>query len=97
MTKVEKHRELLNKLNEIYAKKNEAYGDSFGRTFKELGIMSAITRIYDKFNRIVALTKGAKNEIIDESIRDTLIDMANYCIMTVMELDEKDDNDKKPL
>jgi hypothetical protein len=76
-------------LNEIYIKKNKAYGDSFGQTFSELGIISALTRICDKFNRIKSLATGTKNEVIDESINDTLLDMANYCIMTLIELEKQ--------
>ena len=38
-----------------------------------------------KYGIIAALTR-----LSDKSIRDTLLDMANYCIMTVMELDQKE-------
>jgi hypothetical protein len=93
MDKIARHKELCDQLHEIYKKKNEAYGDSFGKTFRELGVMSAITRIYDKFNRILALTRGGKNDILDESIKDTLIDMANYSIMTVIELEKREKNE----
>ena len=51
--------------------------------------MAAI-RISDKVNRFKTLIK-AKGQVNDESIRDTLIDTANYCIMTVMELDKERD------
>ena len=83
---VKYHREICNKLNAIYEQKNKAYGNSFSDTFNDLGIISAVTRISDKFNRLKTL---AKNEYIpqgDESISDTLLDMANYCIMTYMEI-----------
>lgn len=83
---VKYHREICNKLNTIYEQKNKAYGNSFSDTFNDLGIISAVTRISDKFNRLKTL---AKNEYIpqgDESISDTLLDMANYCIMTYMEI-----------
>ena len=83
---VKYHKEICNKLNTIYEQKNKAYGNSFSNTFNDLGIISAVTRISDKFNRLKTL---AKNEYIpqgDESISDTLLDMANYCIMTSMEI-----------
>lgn len=86
---VKYHREICNKLNTIYEQKNKAYGNSFSDTFNDLGIISAVTRISDKFNRLKTL---AKNEYIpqgDESISDTLLDMANYCIMTYMELNKE--------
>lgn len=50
------------------------------------GIISALTRMSDKWNRIKSLAQGAKNDVSDESLEDTLMDLANYCIMTVMEL-----------
>ena len=88
MNKVQKHKELCGQLNETYAKKNSDYGNSFGDTFDKLGIISAVTRISDKYNRLVSLcTKSEEERMVkDESITDTLLDMANYCIMTVIEM-----------
>ena len=93
MTKADKHMAICEKLNEIYKQKNAAYGDSFSETFKKLGIISAVTRITDKHNRIVNLVGNKDVDMGDESVRDTLLDMANYCIMTVMEMDEKQSKD----
>ncbi len=89
--KTEQHREICEKLNEIYKKKNKDYGDSFGETFRKLGIISAITRISDKYNRICSLATKSESErqVKDETIRDTLLDMANYCIMSIIELDNQ--------
>ncbi len=63
MDKYKRHEDLCRLLNETYRAKNEAYGDSFGRTFRELGIISAVTRMYDKFNRVKALATGAENRM----------------------------------
>lgn len=87
MNKYEKHMAICKELNEIYKNKNHDYGDSFGETFKKLGIISAVTRITDKVNRLQTLcTKESK--VKDENIRDTLLDLANYSIMTIIELEE---------
>lgn len=86
--KYDQHKELCKYINELYISKNIDYGDSFGETFEELGIVSAITRIIDKVNRLKRLSKNDAL-VKDESIRDTLIDTANYCIMTVLELDKE--------
>lgn len=88
MTKTDKHIKLCNDLHELYVRKNAAYGDSFGETFKKLGIISAVTRISDKYNRLVNLATNPDINQNDESIRDTLQDLANYALMTIMELDE---------
>lgn len=92
MDRIQMHKELCQKLNETYEKKNHDYGNSFGDTFDKLGVISAITRISDKYNRLVSLCTKSEEErkVKDESITDTLLDMANYCIMTVIEL-HKDD------
>ena len=88
MTKYEKHLKICEKLNEIYVNKNHDYGDSFGDTFRKLGIISAVTRITDKTNRLQSLCRK-QQKVNDESIRDTLMDLANYAIMTIIELDEE--------
>ena len=88
MTKYEKHIKICEELNEIYVNKNNDYGDSFGETFRKLGIISAVTRITDKTNRLQSLCIN-QQKVNDESIRDTLMDLANYAIMTIIELDEE--------
>lgn len=86
MKKIQKHQYICEQLNEIYTKKNHDYGDSFSETFEKLGIISAVTRIVDKCNRLTSLCTK-KQMVADETIKDTLLDMANYCIMTVIELE----------
>ena len=92
MDTIKMHENICKQLNEIYIKKNHDYGDSFGETFNKLGIISAITRISDKYNRLVSLCTLPEEErkVKDESISDTLLDMANYCIMTEIELRKGD-------
>lgn len=85
--KVQKHGEICREINELYAKKNHDYGDSFGQTFKEEGFAMSRIRLSDKLNRFKTLSRGEKQEVNDESIRDTLIDLANYAIMTVLEME----------
>lgn len=89
MTKIEQHEKICNDLHKLYIQKNKAYGDSFGETYKKLGIISAVTRISDKYNRLVNLATHRDINTGDESIRDTLIDLANYGLMTVMEIDNE--------
>ena len=87
MNKIQRHKELCNKLNQIYQKKNSDYGDSFGKSFRKRGIAAAMVRMEDKWNRLDNLTLHPENiQVNDESIGDTLIDLANYCLMTYMEL-----------
>lgn len=87
MTKFEQHEQLLQKLHETFVKKNMAYGDSFALSIKKYGMIAALTRMSDKFNRIETLILGGRNEVTDESLIDSLCDIANYAIMTVMEME----------
>lgn len=88
LNKVERHEQLCTMLHEIYAKKNHDYGDSFGQSYKEWGITAAMTRMSDKWNRLKTLSKLPEEErqVADEKITDSLIDLANYALMTYMEV-----------
>ena len=86
INKANQHAEISRELNKIYCRKNADYGDSFGETFRKLGIISAVTRITDKVNRLQSLCVNTA-QVADESIRDTLYDLANYAIMSVIELE----------
>lgn len=77
---------IANELCDLYEKKNKAYGNSFGDTYKKLGIISAVTRISDKYNRLCNLATNPNIDNLDESIEDTLKDLAAYSIMTLNEL-----------
>lgn len=85
--KFKMHEKLCNELNETYKVKNTKYGDSFGSSVQEFGYIAALTRISDKYNRMKQLILSKEDgSDTDERLEDTLLDMANYCIMTVMEL-----------
>ena len=85
-SKPERHAEICGELNAIYRRKNADYGDSFGETFRKLGVISAVTRITDKVNRLQSLCVHPA-QVQEESIRDTLYDLANYAIMAVIEME----------
>ena len=82
--------DITSELLDLYLKKNKDYGNAFGDTFKEFGLVSAVIRINDKVNRLKKLTSTGSQEVKDESIRDTLVDLSNYAIMTIMELDKNE-------
>ena len=87
-SKVTRHLDICNELNALYAKKNHDYGDSFHQTFVEEGFAMSRIRLADKFNRFKTLSRGSEALVGDESIRDTLIDLANYAVMTALEMDD---------
>lgn len=86
MGSVQSHADICTNLNRIYQQKNQAYGDSFAETYRKLGLISAVTRMTDKINRLQNLAVNTGIDRGDESIIDTCLDLANYAIMTVMEL-----------
>ena len=87
MNKVERHKNLCLALNKTYEAKNHDYGDSFHQTYLEEGLAMARIRLSDKLNRFKSLSKGSNQEVKDESMVDTLMDLANYALMTVLEID----------
>ena len=89
MDNVKQHESLLRQIHDTYIKKNHDYGDSFSRSFKKYGLVAAMVRMEDKWNRLDNMASGAEQKVADESIRDTLLDLAGYCIMTTMELDKQ--------
>lgn len=90
LTKTEKHALICDEIKELYKRKNTDYGDSFHKTFVEEGVAMARIRLSDKLERFKRLTKSGEQNVKDESIRDTLIDLANYSIMTILELEDSD-------
>ena len=77
--------EMLN----TYKKKNADYGNSFAETIQEFGFIPAVARINDKLKRVKNMVKGKDMNIKDESMRDNLMDIANYCVLTIVELDNQ--------
>lgn len=90
MNKVETHKSICEALNALYERKNHDYGDSFGKSFKEYGMAMPCIRLEDKLNRLKALTKD-KAKVSDESVEDTIMDLANYAIMTLVEMKREDE------
>ena len=95
--KIELHKKLLDSMHDLYVRKNSDYGDSVHETYKKYGLVSFLVRIEDKLNRVKTLNeKSCKQDdvkVLDEKIEDTLMDLANYSILALIELK----NDKSEL
>ena len=85
-SRVEQFRQIAKEIGDLHEAKDLAYGNSFGQTYEKLGIISAVTIISDKYNRLCNLAVNKDIDNLGESIEDTLKDMAAYCIMTLMEI-----------
>ena len=80
-----------NNLAEILQEKNDAYGDSFTKSVDEDGLLVLKIRLGDKFNRVSSLIKKGELKENDESLEDTLLDMAGYSILGLKYLKEHED------
>ena len=86
MTRPEQFRAIANDVAALFEMKDAAYGNSFGDTFRKLGIISAATRISDKTNRLCNLVAHPHLDNLGEKIEDTLMDLVAYGVMTLMEM-----------
>lgn len=99
--KIAIHDRICAEIHEMYKKKNADYGDSVGELYKKLGDVSFLTRISDKYHRLMNLmcdNDGYMKKEIDmnyESIEDTIQDLANYCIIWLMEKEFKKEEENK--
>lgn len=73
----------------IYRKKNHDYGDSYSYTLDTYGLATLFVRLSDKCNRLMSLTHSNHQEVLDESIYDTYIDLLNYTAMALNYLTQK--------
>lgn len=90
MSKINEFKKITESMANTYERKNVDYGDSFGESFEEFGLISSVVRMNDKMNRLKSFVNNGDYQVKDESVKDTLLDLANYCIMTVIELNNQD-------
>ena len=82
--RAEIHKNICRELNEVYRAKNSDYGNSFTKVREEYP-QAILIRLMDKLERLKTLYNGRERLVKDESIDDTLKDLANYCIMELVE------------
>lgn len=76
---------ILEQMEDTFNRKNKDYGNSFSDLYKEIGMPYAYGHIKEKINRIGSIMKNGKSEVLNESIDDSLLDCANYCVLTLIE------------
>lgn len=87
MNKVDRFKQITSNMADVYDKKNRNYGDSFSKLIDELGLIAGLVPLHNKLSRATSLIKGDKNEF--ESLEDTLLDLANYSLMLLMEVENR--------
>ena len=87
---------ILSNLEDTYKRKNSDYGNSVGDTYEKFGDISFLTRITDKYNRILSLAdKGECGQVKDEALEDTILDLANYCLLWLVEREYAGQHEEK--
>lgn len=82
---VNEHEKICKELNALYSAKNHDYGDSFRKT-RSIVPSAILVRLHDKLGRLDSLLMAPESATVkDESIDDTLMDLANYAIMELVE------------
>lgn len=92
-TKVNTFEDITIQLRNLYDAKNRDYGDSFGQSFEKWGLPMSCIRLGDKLNRLESFAQKKEMKVNDEKVEDTLMDLANYAIMTLVELNTKKEGD----
>lgn len=89
LNKSDIHKEYCDKLNKIYVAKNHDYGDCISKCIDTYGYVSMLVRMDDKLHRLNTLIAKKENAEVSESIEDTLLDLANYALITLTELTDR--------
>lgn len=87
-----RHKKILDEMADTFSKKNSDYGNAFEEVLDDFGASYAVGRLKEKHKRLTQLVTSNKQEVDDESIEDTLLDMANYAVLTIMWLQKQKEN-----
>ncbi|MBU5342301.1 nucleotide modification associated domain-containing protein [Caldifermentibacillus hisashii] len=71
-------------IKNLLIRKNHDYGNSFSKQFEKYGLLSGIIRLDDKMSRLDSLIQN--KALVNESIEDTVADIAGYAILLLIEL-----------
>lgn len=78
---------LTEQMIDIQSKKGMDYGEETDglRNLRRRGVHGVVARIGDKLSRLESLTQpGRTAQVVGESLDDTLLDMANYCLLLII-------------
>lgn len=96
MDRLDIYQYILNGLEETYKAKNNDYGNSVADTYEKFGDLSFLVRITDKYNRLLTLCNpNNEQKVKDEKIDDTILDLANYCLLWLVEKEYKNNGGAK--
>lgn len=79
---------IVDEMAKTYEKKNADYGDAYAEGYKLFGHTQLLSRIHEKFCRVYNLLNHTERKVLDESVLDTLTDMANQCVILRIMIEE---------
>lgn len=81
--------DILKEMSEVHQRKNADYGNNFHKIYEKYGFMTALLRLTDKMERLENIYEKGEIQVKDETVEDTLLDLANYAVMAIVELRNK--------
>lgn len=88
MSDADRFKRITEWMADTFKAKNHDYGNSFAKLFAKYGMKYAQMHLEEKLNRIETLSEK-EGLVKQESINDSLMDAANYCILTLIELEKQ--------
>lgn len=83
-------RDIVDEMAKTYEKKNHDYGNAYSEGYKLFGHTPLLSRIHEKFCRVYNLLNHTERQVLDESVLDTLTDMANQCVILRIMIENND-------
>jgi len=84
MNYIERFRKIQDECYELFKKKNTDYGNAF----EDFGTIGILVRMNDKIRRAININEKQITLINDENLRDTLVDLHNYCALAIILIDK---------
>ena len=81
---------LCDELSNLHEIKDGDYNGAFEESLDEFGLMHSAAMLKHKVNRFKNIVEKKQINVSSESMRDTLLDLASYAIMTVGWIDFHD-------
>jgi len=81
---------ILERMAAIHQAKNVDYGNSYELSARLLGrpvVEGLLHRMSDKLARACKFAQGQKAQVQDETLTDTLLDLANYAVLAILALE----------
>ena len=91
MNYVERFRAVQDECYELFIKKNTDYGNAF----EDYGTIGILVRMNDKIRRAMNINQKQITLVNDENLRDTLVDLHNYCALAITLMDKEKEKEKE--